>query len=234
MKGERIMFEGIPAEMQSFMTELRERDSKVWYDAHKAEYKRLVKEPFSQLVNELGETARSIDPRISVEPRRCVSRARRDTRFTHDKMLYRNNVWVSFKPAVDRWDLPLLFFEVYPDYFHYGLAFTDMSPAFMRKLREYISDCPNDFRAAVKECEAAGLVASGRCYKKPKEGAPKGLEDWFLFKDFFWTKRRYDSEILQGRDFIPDVIDCFRACAHFYSVLVEVSDSKPGDFSYDF
>jgi len=228
------MFEGFPAGMQAFMSELRERNSKVWYDSHKAEYKKLVKEPFAALVAELGETARKIDDRIIVEPRRCVSRARRDTRFTHDKTLYRNNVWISFKPAEDRWDLPLLFFEVYPDHFHYGLAFMDMSPAFMRKLRDYISDCPNDFRTAVRKCEAAGLVACGKCYKKPKEGAPKGLEEWFSFKEFFWTKRRTDLDALQGRDFIPDVIACFEACAHFYSILVEVSDSKPGEFTYGY
>lgn len=228
------MFEGIPQGMQAFMTELRERDSKAWYDAHKAEYKRLVKEPFSELVAEFGETVRKIDPRMVIEPRRCVSRARRDTRFTHDKMLYRNNVWISFKPAEDRWDLPLFFFEVYPDHFHYGLAFMDMSPAFMRKLRDYMADCPNDFRTAVRKCEAVGLTVSPRCYKKPKEGAPKGLEDWFTYKDFFWTKRRTDLETLQGRDFIPDVIACFEACAHFYEILIEVSNSKPGEFSYDY
>lgn len=227
------MFEGFPIEMQAFMTELRERDSKVWYDAHKAEYKRLVREPFGELLAELGEVAREVDGRILVDPRRCISRARRDTRFTHDKTLYRNNVWLSFKPAEDRWDLPLLFFEVYPDYFHYGLAFTDMSPAFMRKLRDYISDCPNDFRAAVRKCETAGLTVSARCYKKPKEGAPKGLEDWFTYKDFYWTKRGADNALLQGRDFIPDVQACFRACAHFYEILVEVADSKPGDYSYN-
>jgi uncharacterized protein (TIGR02453 family) len=228
------MFEGIPAGMQAFMAELRERDSKAWYDSHKAEYKKLVKDPFFELVSELSETARKIDGRILVEPRRCVSRARRDTRFTHDKSLYRNNVWISFKPAADRWDLPLLYFEVYPDYFQYGLAFTDMSPAFMRKLRDYISDCPNDFRTAVRKCEVAGLVASGRYYKKPKEGAPKGLEEWFLFKDFYWTKRRTDCEVLQGRDFIPDVLACFEACEHFYQILVEVSDAKPGEYSYEY
>lgn len=226
------MFEGIPVGMQAFMTELRERNDKTWYEAHKPEHRRLVKEPFGELTLELGETARSIDPRILIDPRRCVSRARRDTRFTKDKSLYRNNVWIGFKPAVDRWDLPLLYFEVMPDHFQYGLAFLDMSPAFMRKFRDYIADCPNDFRAAVREAEAGGLTVSAECYKKPKEGAPKGLEDWFTYKNFFWVKRRYDNETLQGRDFIPDVVNSFRASEHFYNILVEVSDSKPGEYSY--
>lgn len=226
------MFEGIPAGMQSFMVELRERDSKAWYDAHKPDYKRLVKDPFGELVWELGETARAIDDRILVDPRRCVSRARRDTRFTHDKMLYRNNVWISFKPALDRWDLPLLYFEVMPDHFRYGLAFMDMSPAYLRKLRDYIADCPNDFRSAVREAQAGGLEVSASCYKKPKEGAPKGLEEWFTYKDFFWVARRYDNEILQTREFIPDVKRAFEASAHFYEILMEVADSKPGEFSY--
>ena len=104
----------------------------------------------------------------------------------------------------------------------------------MRKLRDYIADCPNDFRTAVRKCEDAGLTVSARCYKKPKEGAPKGLEEWFTYKDFYWTKRGTDNALLQGRDFIPDVSKAFRACAHFYEILVEVSNSKPGEHSYDY
>ncbi|MBQ1966074.1 MAG: DUF2461 domain-containing protein [Clostridia bacterium] len=227
------MFTGIPAEMQSFMTELRNRNSKPWYDSHKKEYQRLVKEPFGELTMELGEVARKIDDRILIEPRRCVSRARRDTRFTHDKSLYRNNVWISFKPALDRWDIPAFFFEVLPDSFQYGLAFLDMSPAYLRKFRDYISDCPGDFKKAVQEAQSGGLTVSGECYKKPKEGAPKGLEEWFTYKNFYLVAKRYDCEILQTRDFIPDVIKAFEGAAHFYEIFMEVADSKPGEFSYE-
>lgn len=226
------MFEGFPEGMQAFMVELRERNSKAWYDAHKPDYTRLVKQPFHALMTELGETARAIDPRIVVDARRCVSRARRDTRFTKDKSLYRNNVWISFKPAVDRWDLPLLYFEVMPDHFRYGIAFTDMSPAYLRKFRDYIADCPNDFKTAVRKLRDVGLQVEGVCYKKPKEGAPKGLEEWYSYKDFFWVKRNYDTSALSGRDFVPDVKRVFEACAHFYSILTEVSDSKPEEHWY--
>ncbi len=227
------MFEGIPAEMQAFMVELRNRDSKAWYDAHKPEYKRLVKDPFGELTLELGETARKVDDRIIIEPRRCISRARRDTRFTHDKTLYRNNVWLSFKPALDRWDIPAYFFEVLPDSFQYGLAFLDMSPAYLRKFRDYISDCPNDFKKAVQKAAEGGLYVSGECYKKPKDGAPKGLEEWFTYKNFYLVAKRYDTEILQTRDFIPDVKKAFESSAHFYEILMEVADSKPGEYSYE-
>lgn len=226
------MFEGIPAGMQAFMRELRERNDKAWCEAHKKDHQRLVKVPFGELTAELGETVRQIDERILVDPKRCVSRPRRDTRFTNDKSLYRNNVWIGFKPAADRWDLPLFFFEVFPDSFQYGLAFIDQSPAFMRKLRMYIENCPNDFRKACAEAEAGGLTVQGNRYKKPKDGAPKGLEDWYWFKDFYWVCHRYDNEILTGRDFLPDVEKAFRAAAHFYAVLVEVSDSKPEDYLY--
>ncbi|MBO5213346.1 MAG: DUF2461 domain-containing protein [Clostridia bacterium] len=227
------MFEGIPVGMQSFMVELRNRNSKPWYEAHKPEYQRLVKEPFGALTLELGEAVRKIDDRILIEPRRCVSRARRDTRFTHDKSLYRQNVWISYKPAVDRWDIPSFFFEVLPDHFQYGLAFLDMSPAYLRKFRDYIADCPNDFKKAVQEAQAGGLSVVGECYKKPKEGAPRGLEEWYSYKRFYLAAKRYDTDILQTRDFIPDVIKAFESAAHFYEIFTEVADSKPGEFSYE-
>lgn len=226
------MFEGIPAGMQSFMTELRARNDKAWYEAHKPEYAKLVKEPFWELTRELAETVRAVDDRIITVPSRCVSRPRRDTRFTHDKTLYRSNVWIGFRPAVDRWDLPLYYFEVYPDYFQYGLAFMDESPAFMRKLRTYAENCPNDFRTACAEAEAGGLTVMGRRYKKPKEGAPRGLEDWFEYKDFYWTVHRYDNEILQTRDFLPDVVRAFQGAEHFYRMLLEIADSRPEDYIY--
>lgn len=227
------MFEGIPAGMQEFMVQLRERNDKPWYEAHKEEHRRLVKEPFGELALELGETVREIDPRMIVDPKRCVSRPRRDTRFTKDKTLYRSNVWIGFKPAEDRWDLPLYYFEVFPDYFRYGLAFMDTSPTFMRKLRDYMTDCPNDFRQACKEAKNGGLILAGEQYKKPKEDAPKGLEEWFTYKDFYWKTDRSDNEILQTRDFIPDVQKAFRACEHFYQILIEVSNSRPGDYRWE-
>ena len=223
-------YPGISAESLFLLAENRFQDSKAFYEENKKQIQKNVVHPLKKLIADMTPAMMAVDPLMGGH----VSRVRRDNRFTHDKSLYRNNVWISFKPAADRWDLPLLYFEVYPDYFQYGLAFTDMSPAFMRKLRDYISDCPNDFRTAVRKCEGAGLVASGRYYKKPKEGAPKGLEEWFLFKDFYWTKRRTDCEVLQGRDFIPDVLACFEACEHFYQILVEVSDAKPGEYSYEY
>ena len=227
------MFQGIPAQMQPFMVELRNRNSKAWYDSHKKEYQTYVKEPFAQLASELGETVRKIDDRIIIEPRRCISRARRDTRFTHDKSLYRNNVWISFKPALDRWDIPAFFFEVLPDSFQYGLAFLDMSPAYLRKFRDYIADCPSDFKKAWKEAQDGGLSVSAETYKKPKEGAPKGLEEWYTYKNFYLVAKRFDTDILQTRDFLPDVVKAFESAAHFYEIFMEVADSKPGDFSYE-
>ncbi len=218
------MFRGFSRDMLPFMAELALRNNKSWYEAHKPEYRKLVLEPFYALTEELAPAARAVDRRIITEPRRCVSRARRDTRFTKDKSLYRNNIWISFKPMVDRWEYPMLYFEVLQDRFRCGLVYCNAQPSYMQAFRNYIGDCPNDFRQGVQKLAKVGLFPCGEQYKKPKPDAVRGLEEWFRFREIWFNRDWTDLSLLWGREFLPEIQAAFEGASHMYRILEEVRE----------
>lgn len=81
----------------------RLNDSREWYNEHKPEYRRLIIEPMTRLIDELTPTVLSIDPELDCTPKigRCISRLYRDTRFSKDKSLYRDVVWCTFSQRGD-------------------------------------------------------------------------------------------------------------------------------------
>ena len=88
----------ISAKTLDFLFENKLNNSKEWYHAHKKEYTELVLRPLAELVVKLKPTMLELDPDLIVEPRvtRSISRIYRDTRFSKDKSLYRDNMWLIF------------------------------------------------------------------------------------------------------------------------------------------
>lgn len=89
-------FDGFSQEAPRFLLENRMNNSKEWYEEHKHVYRKYVYEPFVELVKELSPAMKEIDSSIITVPSKIISRVRRDTRFTKDKTLYRDNAWIVF------------------------------------------------------------------------------------------------------------------------------------------
>ena len=89
-------FTGFCPQGLDLLIENRMMDSPDFYEAHKADIKRLAIEPFYALCERMREDMLLIDPLFVTTPSRMVSRVRRDTRYTKDKTLYRANLWRFF------------------------------------------------------------------------------------------------------------------------------------------
>ena len=89
-------FSGFSEETLRFLFENKFRNSKEWYEAHRDLYKKYVYNPFVELINEVAPVMKEIDEQIITVPSKLISRVRRDTRFTKDKSLYRDNAWFVF------------------------------------------------------------------------------------------------------------------------------------------
>ena len=101
-----------------FLFENRLHDSKEWFLEHKNEYETLVKAPLVELSAALGPVMLELDPQLTTDPAvgKTISRIRRDTRFTHDKSLYRDNMWIVYKRGkMYGREVPGLYFEVFSD-----------------------------------------------------------------------------------------------------------------------
>ena len=83
-------YTGIAADSLMLLAENRFLDSKAFYEEHKPQINQTVVHPLKTLVADMTPTMLALDPRLGGH----VSRVRRDNRFTHDKHMYRENMWI--------------------------------------------------------------------------------------------------------------------------------------------
>ena len=220
-------YPGISAESLFLLAENRFQDSKAFYEEHKKEINKTVVHPLKGLIADLTPAMMEIDPLMGGH----VSRVRRDNRFTHDKCMYRENMWIVFmrdKRAYD-WCLPAFYLDFSVARAEWGLGFYSATPAVMRALRRRIeADIPRA-EAAVKSAHAAGFQLGGNPYAKPRSTAdtPDLLRP-------FYDCRSVDFNRTESGDFVADtdlpdrLLAGFQALAPVYALLMEAVEEAIG------
>ena len=171
----------ISRETLSFLIENRLQNSREWFHEHKDTYRRYVLQPLMELAGELAPVMWEIDGEIIAEPKvgKAISRINRDTRFTKDKSLYREVMWLAYTRDRKRYPChPGFFFEVSPDGFRYGCGCYYMPPAVMERLRRLVLDGNSVFTAARREVEGQShFQLEGDFYKRTRyPGQPAALQ----------------------------------------------------------
>ena len=146
-----------------FLFENRLNDSRDWFWEHHDQYEQWVLSPLRDLAQALAPTAAKIDPEIVLRPDRTISRIRRDTRFSHDKSLYRDNMWIIFKRGKAHGDeVPGLYFEINRSGFEYGCGFYHCSPAVMSAIRQMVLEDAPLYRKGMLQTTALPRSAGGK------------------------------------------------------------------------
>ena len=91
-------FKGFPVESVEFYNQLRDNNSKTWFEEHKTDFEKYVMEPARVFVKEMGKELRKISPAIVADTRynRSIFRPFRDIRFSKDKSPYKTHLGVFF------------------------------------------------------------------------------------------------------------------------------------------
>ena len=135
-------YAGISPEALFLLSRNRFEDSKDFYDAHKARLKQQVFAPLSQIMESLAEDFTCLDPGMLLNPSKMMSRLRRDTRFTKEKHMYRDNIWLMFmRPKSDMPFLwPCMWFEIKPEegFWSAGVCGYEQTPKFMQFMKELL------------------------------------------------------------------------------------------------
>lgn len=222
-----MAFHGISAESLLLLAENRFQDSKSFYEEHKPLINKTVVGPLKQLVADMTPAMLAVDPMLSGH----VSRVRRDNRFTHDKSMYRENMWIVFmrdKRAYN-WCLPAFYLDFSIARGEWGLGFYSATPAIMRALRRRVeADIPRA-EAAVAAARKAGFSLGGRPYAKPRStpDTPDLLRP-------FYDCRSVDLSRCEGADFVADpqlperLLTGFTALAPMYALLMEAVEEALG------
>ena len=218
------LYRGIRQEAFWLLAENRFHDSKSYYEENKERLKQEVLEPLRAQTADLATVMEDIDPQIVVNPTAngCVSRIRRDNRYTRDKSMYRENVWVAFLRDKRAWEcLPGFYIDMSMQGSSRGLGFYWASPRLMQTLREMLDEKPGPILAAAQQALDAGFQLEGDVYARPKrgEGPPLLLE---LYNRKIWEFNRHETgPALAADPALPSLLEQeYRALAPLYRVMI--------------
>lgn len=233
-------FDGISAEGIFLLARNKFENNKEFYDQNKAAIKKLVIDPTKQLASIIGEDMFKYDPQMELDPNKMVSRIRRDTRFSKNKDLYRDNVWIMFmrNKNIDQF-VPCFWFEFFQDRYNCGVTFFDSNARVFEIYRQMILEYPSVFRRAVKSCLSAGCIVSGNPYKKPREKTdevPADLRKYYNTKNLTFMKTCFDISDLKDDSFIDGLKLTYKKMNMYYQFLLKVYETyklERSEFSHE-
>ena len=79
------------SEALAFFRGLAKHNAKPWFEAHREDYERDIKQPMADLVQEMDVRFASFAPEFLGDPKRSVFRLHRDIRFSSDKSPYKTH-----------------------------------------------------------------------------------------------------------------------------------------------
>lgn len=109
-----VLFTGFPVRGIEFLQQLKQNNSRPWFEEHKSDYEHYLLEPARLFVLALGEKLQSIAPNIQYDPRtdKSIFRIYRDVRFSKDKSPYKTHLGIWL------WEGPRKKLENSGFYFH--------------------------------------------------------------------------------------------------------------------
>lgn len=221
------MFSGISPEAMWLLADNRFRDSKTFYDEHKLEIRRQVIEPMRELLAEVAPVVQEIDPEILANPGRnnSISRVRRDNRYSRDKSMYRENMWVVWARDKNVWEnAPGFYIDFSLRGAEYGMGFYSAPPRLMKGIREALLAAPDCFLEAAGAAADAGFIVEGDRYARPKlEGLPPLLDDIANRKSLTFLRREPDPAFFGDSLLTGTLKEGFLALAPIYRLLLQCS-----------
>ncbi len=224
-----MLFKGISPEGIYLLAENRFNDSKTFYELNKAKINELTVHQMRALLDDLFDTLVEINPNFILDPVRCVSRVRRDTRYTHDKSLYRENLWLMIRHQKNFLPTPCFWFEFFPEGYTYGCGIISATPTFMANWRQAIKSNPERIEATVQTALDAGFALDGECYKRSKAEAD-GITG--LAAKLYDLKSPFISHTVKGianlnkpKKLEKELIDGFKALTPFYDYCLTLTEN---------
>lgn len=220
-------YEGIFPESLVLLAENRFQDSKAFYEENKPAIWRGVVEPLRHLVADMTPDMLAIDPMMSGN----ISRVRRDNRFTKDKLMYRENMWIVFMRDKRAWDwcVPAFYMDFSLNGVEWGMGFYGVTPGIMKCLRRRAEANPERVIKAIRKAERAGFTLQGEPYARARSTVDTPKELRVLYDCRSVGLGRVDApDMLTDTALAARLLKGFAALAPMYEILVEAMEENAG------
>ena len=199
----------------SFLRALKRNNDREWFRARKGEYEQHVRGPMVVLLERLAEDFRSFAPDLVSEPRVCLFRIYRDTRFSSNKQPLKTNVAAHFPSRkLRKGEGAGLYVEVAPQWVWMGGGIYMPEPAELYAIRARVATDHRTLRRTVTSREFKSVIGemSGDQLTRVPRGYPKDhpAADYLRHKQFLGF-REYPAEFALSPRFYPELLKVFKA-----------------------
>jgi uncharacterized protein (TIGR02453 family) len=196
----------------AFLRALKRNNDREWFRARKADYEQHVRAPMIALLEQLARDLPAFAPDLVSDPRVCLFRIYRDTRFSSDKRPLKTNVAAHFPSRkFPKGEGAGLYVEVAPQWVWIGGGIYMPSSGELNAIRAAIADDHRRFRRVVTA--AAFRRAVGELSGEQLTRVPRGY-----LKDHPAADYLRHRQFIGGREFPAD----FATSPRFYSELLTI------------
>lgn len=209
-------------DMLEFMLDLRFNNNKTFMNENRARYQEVMRDPYYRLIELLTPTALEIDPGMEVRPYKCLSRIFRDTRFSNNKLPYRDHHWVAFRhQAEPRDQAVMLWFEIRLDEVSWGLGFWGGNIKAMDVLRRQMVAKQDELLSILPILKKHHFNLEGSVYKRKQipDKLPDDLIPWYIRRDVYLVKQNINPEWVFEPGLEKRLARDFLALKPFYQML---------------
>jgi uncharacterized protein (TIGR02453 family) len=195
-----------------FLRSLKRNNRREWFNAHREDYERHVREPMTVIVERLADDFRSFAPELVASPKISMYRIYRDTRFSENKAPYKTHVAAVFPTrGLAKHEGAGLYFHVSPDEVWIGGGMYAPQPPQLVAVREHIAANIRQLRAIVESPAFRRRV--GALEGERLTRVPRGF-----------AKDHPAAEYLKFRHFIAgaEFPAAFAASPRFYATMIAV------------
>lgn len=210
----------------AFLRELHDNNNREWFDAHRAEWKR-VKTRFAGFTEQLIDGISAFDPSVrGLRVQDCTYRIARDTRFSPDKTPYKEYIGAYIAPGGKKSGYAGYYFHVEPDtgegstYGHMlAVGLYCPEPVVLRSVRDEIFDNGAEVERTIREAGAFTLCRDNTLRRTPK-GYPSGsaYDELLRLRELLLERRLTERELLDD-GLLERTLEAFRQTQPFVALL---------------
>ncbi len=223
------MFQGLNEDTYQFFWEIAFNNEASFFEANRERYRKNVYEPLKQLAIALMPAAQAIDPDFNIRPSSVISRIRRDTRYSHDKTMYRDHAWLGFRrPGGMLSESLVVYAEFEREGYGYGMGMYGANPALMREIRPRILAKPQKFLSLVSDpAFTSRFTVEGDLFKCPRiTDAPEGVLPYLNRKGLSFCFSSPNLKKTLSPEIAEEIIEGFQMLQPVYRLLMGLDESK--------
>ncbi|SFK83502.1 DUF2461 domain-containing protein [Rhodanobacter glycinis] len=208
-----------------FLRALDRNNSRDWFQAHKSDYERHVREPFLELIADMQAPLAKISPHYRADPRKnggSLYRIYRDTRYSNNKLPYKP--WQGSRFFHERRreiPAPSFYLHIQPGDCFIGGGMWHPEPDALKHIRAFLADNPEAWKRATRsKAFRDRFTLWGDSLVRPPRGYDPEHEliDDLKRKDFA-AGESIDEALACSAELLPRTVESFKRIAPMIDYL---------------